>query len=255
MDSETSSAAAGSKSDNSKTDPIWKHVRMLKPQNTNDIVCNSFDKVTKGGIYQAKKRLVGGFRNVTMCRKRPALVCEEMQEYMKKKVNPDFAWSCSHLLNHDLIKRRALVNCLEMVLVIAHAFCKVISSLLQTWAYCVLKAPDVMNPNKLTARKFLIRLHEHSDKIIVFSPNLFALMEYQGKLQDRMAGGKEQYNAFFYSHVSTDAQLITSLPLPDSGADLNYYHLDEQLALSVKVFLFPVVDYFLDNWEVEVFDM
>ncbi|XP_021656850.2 uncharacterized protein LOC110647363 [Hevea brasiliensis] len=86
MDSETSSAAAGSKSDNSKTDPIWKHVRMLKPQNTNDIVCNSFDKVTKGGIYQAKKRLVGGFRNVTMCRKRPALVCEEMQEYMKKKV-------------------------------------------------------------------------------------------------------------------------------------------------------------------------
>ena len=30
----------------------------------------------------------------------------------------------------------------------------------------------------------------------------------QGKLQDRMAGGKEEYNAFFYSLVSTDTQVI-----------------------------------------------
>ncbi|CAI9094123.1 OLC1v1029812C1 [Oldenlandia corymbosa var. corymbosa] len=29
----------------------------------------------------------------------------------------------------------------------------------------------------------------------------------QGKLQDRMAGGKEEYNAFFYSLVSTDTQV------------------------------------------------
>lgn len=32
----------------------------------------------------------------------------------------------------------------------------------------------------------------------------------QGKLQDRMAGGKEEYNAFFYSLVSTDTQ-VTNL--------------------------------------------
>lgn len=32
-------------------------------------------------------------------------------------------------------------------------------------------------------------------------------MLLQGKLQDRMAGGKEEYNAFFYSLVSTDTQV------------------------------------------------
>lgn len=29
----------------------------------------------------------------------------------------------------------------------------------------------------------------------------------QGKIEDRMAGGKEEYNAFFYSLVSTDTQV------------------------------------------------
>lgn len=30
---------------------------------------------------------------------------------------------------------------------------------------------------------------------------------FQGKPQDRVAGGKEEYNAFFYSLVSTDTQV------------------------------------------------
>ncbi|TVU35469.1 hypothetical protein EJB05_17360 [Eragrostis curvula] len=70
-----------------------------------------------------------------------------------------------------------------------------------------------------------------------------------GKHQDRMAGGKEEYNAFFYSLVSTDTQemyystkrqqflvdqgysfkVITSLPPPD--VKLSYETLDEQLHL------------------------
>ncbi|PQM38464.1 DNA repair helicase XPB1 [Prunus yedoensis var. nudiflora] len=76
-----------------------------------------------------------------------------------------------------------------------------------------------------------------------------------GKLQDRMAGGKEEYNAFFYSLVSMDTQemyystkrqqflidqgysfkVITGLPPPDSGPELNYHRLDDQLALLTKV--------------------
>ncbi|KAL2225346.1 UNVERIFIED_CONTAM: General transcription and DNA repair factor IIH helicase subunit XPB1, partial [Sesamum indicum] len=103
----------------------------------------------------------------------------------------------------------------------------------------------VMNPNKFRACEFLIRFHEQQrgDKIIVFADNLFALTEYamklrkpmiygatshpertkileafktsrdvntiflsKGKPQDRVAGGKEEYNAFFYSLVSTDTQ-------------------------------------------------
>ncbi|KAE9459558.1 hypothetical protein C3L33_08537, partial [Rhododendron williamsianum] len=57
----------------------------------------------------------------------------------------------------------------------------------------------------------------------------------QGHLQDRMARGKEEYNAFFYSLVSTDTQVITSLPPPDSGANLSYHGLTEQLAVLGKV--------------------
>lgn len=32
----------------------------------------------------------------------------------------------------------------------------------------------------------------------------------QGKPQDRVAGGKEEYNAFFYSLVSTDTQVTSA---------------------------------------------
>lgn len=37
-------------------------------------------------------------------------------------------------------------------------------------------------------------------------------LKWQGKLQDRMAGGKEEYNAFFYSLVSTDTQ-VCGMPI------------------------------------------
>ncbi|CAN4077690.1 unnamed protein product [Withania somnifera] len=76
-----------------------------------------------------------------------------------------------------------------------------------------------------------------------------------GRHQDRMAGGKEEYNAFFYSLVSTDTQemyystkrqqflidqgysfkVITSLPPSDSGPELSYHRLDEQIQLLGKV--------------------
>ncbi|XP_016456350.1 general transcription and DNA repair factor IIH helicase/translocase subunit XPB1-like [Nicotiana tabacum] len=188
----------------------------------------------------------------------------------------------------------------------------------------------VMNPNKFRACEFLIRFHEQqrADKIIVFSDNLFALMEYAMKLRKPMiyggtshaermkileafrtspevntiflskvgdnsidipeanviiqisshAGsrrqeaqrlgrilrakgrprgrsGIEEHDAFFYSLVSTDTQemyystkrqqflidqgysfkVITSLPPPDSGPELSYYHVEEQLGLLGKV--------------------
>ncbi|XP_044965793.1 general transcription and DNA repair factor IIH helicase subunit XPB1-like [Hordeum vulgare subsp. vulgare] len=70
-----------------------------------------------------------------------------------------------------------------------------------------------------------------------------------------MAGGKEEYNAFFYSLVSTDTQemyystkrqqflidqgysfkVITSLPPPEEGPNLSFHTLNEQLDLLGKV--------------------
>ncbi|KAI3988287.1 hypothetical protein MKX01_012076 [Papaver californicum] len=77
----------------------------------------------------------------------------------------------------------------------------------------------------------------------------------KGKHEDRIARGKEEYNAFFYSLVSADTmemyystkrqkflmgqgysfKIITSLPPPDSGASLSYHCCDEQLQLLNKV--------------------
>ncbi|EPS67161.1 hypothetical protein M569_07617, partial [Genlisea aurea] len=76
-----------------------------------------------------------------------------------------------------------------------------------------------------------------------------------GKPQDRVAGGKEEYNAFFYSLVSTDTQemyystkrqqflidqgysfkVITNLPPSNTGAELGYSRVEEQMALLGKV--------------------
>ncbi|KAI7989442.1 General transcription and DNA repair factor IIH helicase subunit XPB1 [Camellia lanceoleosa] len=81
------------------------------------------------------------------------------------------------------------------------------------------------------------------------------ILRAKGRIQDRLAGGKEEYNAFFYSLVSTDTQemyystkrqqflidqgysfkVITSLPPPDSGPDLSYHRLEDQIALLGKV--------------------
>ncbi|KAG4206618.1 hypothetical protein ERO13_A03G019400v2 [Gossypium hirsutum] len=97
----------------------------------------------------------------------------------------------------------------------------------------------------------IIQISSHAGSRRQEAQRLGRILRAKGKLEDRMAGGKEEYNAFFYSLVSTDTQemyystkrqqflidqgysfkVITSLPPPDAGADLSYYHLDEQLAL------------------------
>ncbi|KAH9719475.1 General transcription and DNA repair factor IIH helicase subunit XPB1 [Citrus sinensis] len=135
----------------------------------------------------------------------------------------------------------------------------------------------------------IIQISSHAGSRRQEAQRLGRILRAKGKLEDRMAGGKEEYNAFFYSLVSTDtqemfystkrqqflidqgysfkgttwrfgllqwkqeakgsipltqswrgisliwSQVITSLPPPDSGADLSYHRLDEQLALLGKV--------------------
>ncbi|KAH7550243.1 hypothetical protein JRO89_XS13G0159600 [Xanthoceras sorbifolium] len=101
----------------------------------------------------------------------------------------------------------------------------------------------------------IIQISSHAGSRRQEAQRLGRILRAKGKLEDRMAGGKEEYNAFFYSLVSTDTQemfystkrqqflidqgysfkVITSLPPPDTGADLSYHRLDEQLALLSKV--------------------
>ncbi|XP_057984508.1 uncharacterized protein LOC131169315 [Hevea brasiliensis] len=86
MDTRTSSAALRYKNDNNRKDPAWKYVHLFKPPNTNDLVSNFCNKVTKGEIYRPKQHLAGGHRNVPICKRCPAHVREEIQDYMLKKV-------------------------------------------------------------------------------------------------------------------------------------------------------------------------
>ncbi|XP_039045950.1 general transcription and DNA repair factor IIH helicase subunit XPB1-like [Hibiscus syriacus] len=81
----------------------------------------------------------------------------------------------------------------------------------------------------------IIQISSHAGSRHQEAQRLGRILREKGKIKDRMAGGKEEYNAFFYSLVSTDTQVITGLPPPDAGAGLSYYHLDEQLALLGKV--------------------
>ncbi|KAI4364906.1 hypothetical protein MLD38_020937 [Melastoma candidum] len=101
----------------------------------------------------------------------------------------------------------------------------------------------------------IIQISSHAGSRRQEAQRLGRILRAKGKPQDRMAGGKEEFNAFFYSLVSTDTQemyystkrqqflidqgysfkVITSLPPPDSGASLSYERLDEQLALLGKV--------------------
>ncbi|XP_015939445.1 general transcription and DNA repair factor IIH helicase subunit XPB1 [Arachis duranensis] len=101
----------------------------------------------------------------------------------------------------------------------------------------------------------IIQISSHAGSRRQEAQRLGRILRAKGKLQDRMAGGKEEYNAFFYSLVSTDTQemyystkrqqflidqgysfkVITSLPPPDEGPRLSYHHLDDQLALLSKV--------------------
>ncbi|KAG9440270.1 hypothetical protein H6P81_020435 [Aristolochia fimbriata] len=101
----------------------------------------------------------------------------------------------------------------------------------------------------------IIQISSHAGSRRQEAQRLGRILRAKGRHQDRMAGGKEEYNAFFYSLVSTDTQemyystkrqqflidqgysfkIITSLPPPDSGPELSYHTLDEQLGLLTKV--------------------
>ncbi|KAH6777555.1 DNA repair helicase XPB1-like protein [Perilla frutescens var. hirtella] len=101
----------------------------------------------------------------------------------------------------------------------------------------------------------IIQISSHAGSRRQEAQRLGRILRAKGKPQDRVAGGKEEYNAFFYSLVSTDTQemyystkrqqflidqgysfkVITSLPPPDTGAELSYHRLDDQLALLGKV--------------------
>ncbi|KAM7494282.1 hypothetical protein LguiB_028891 [Lonicera macranthoides] len=101
----------------------------------------------------------------------------------------------------------------------------------------------------------IIQISSHAGSRRQEAQRLGRILRAKGKHKDRMAGGKEEYNAFFYSLVSTDThemyystkrqqflidqgysfKVITGLPPPDSGDELGYHRLDEQLALLGKV--------------------
>lgn len=101
----------------------------------------------------------------------------------------------------------------------------------------------------------IIQISSHAGSRRQEAQRLGRILRAKGKLQDRMAGGKEEYNAFFYSLVSTDTQemyystkrqqflidqgysfkVITGLPPTDSGAELSYHRLEDQVALLGKV--------------------
>ncbi|KFK33015.1 hypothetical protein AALP_AA6G319200 [Arabis alpina] len=101
----------------------------------------------------------------------------------------------------------------------------------------------------------IIQISSHAGSRRQEAQRLGRILRAKGKLEDRMAGGKEEYNAFFYSLVSTDTQemyystkrqqflidqgysfkVITSLPPPDAGSSLSYHSQEEQLSLLAKV--------------------
>ncbi|CAD6230237.1 unnamed protein product [Miscanthus lutarioriparius] len=101
----------------------------------------------------------------------------------------------------------------------------------------------------------IIQISSHAGSRRQEAQRLGRILRAKGKQQDRMAGGKEEYNAFFYSLVSTDTQemyystkrqqflidqgysfkVITSLPPPEEEPNLSFYTLDEQLELLSKV--------------------
>ncbi|XP_076891697.1 general transcription and DNA repair factor IIH helicase/translocase subunit XPB1 isoform X3 [Bidens hawaiensis] len=101
----------------------------------------------------------------------------------------------------------------------------------------------------------IIQISSHAGSRRQEAQRLGRILRAKGRLQDRIAGGKEEYNAFFYSLVSTDTQemyystkrqqflidqgysfkVITGLPPPDTGSELSYHRLEDQLSLLGKV--------------------
>eukprot|EP00850_Spirogloea_muscicola_P022612 SM000303S11790 [mRNA] locus=s303:62101:67272:- [translate_table: standard] len=101
----------------------------------------------------------------------------------------------------------------------------------------------------------IIQISSHAGSRRQEAQRLGRILRAKGKPQDRQAGGAEEYNAFFYSLVSTDTQemyysnkrqqflidqgysfkVVTSLPPADEGPSLGYHHLDDQMDLLTKV--------------------
>ncbi|KAK1571370.1 hypothetical protein Q3G72_015701 [Acer saccharum] len=69
----------------SNSDVAWRYFTLPDPKDRNATKCKFCGKVSKGGIFRGKQHLVGGFRNVTDCRKCPEAVKQEIQDYMLKK--------------------------------------------------------------------------------------------------------------------------------------------------------------------------
>ncbi|XP_074373527.1 general transcription and DNA repair factor IIH helicase/translocase subunit XPB1-like, partial [Apium graveolens] len=101
----------------------------------------------------------------------------------------------------------------------------------------------------------IIQISSHAGSRRQEAQRLGRILRAKGRPQDRMAGGKEEYNAFFYSLVSTDTQemyystkrqqflidqgysfkVITDLPPPNAGPELSFYSLDDQNELLKEV--------------------
>lgn len=101
----------------------------------------------------------------------------------------------------------------------------------------------------------IIQISSHAGSRRQEAQRLGRILRAKGKPKDRVTGGAEEFNAFFYSLVSTDTQemyystkrqqflidqgysfkVLTSIPPADSGPELNYFRLDEQMDLLTKV--------------------
>ncbi|BBN05177.1 DNA excision repair protein ERCC-3 [Marchantia polymorpha subsp. ruderalis] len=101
----------------------------------------------------------------------------------------------------------------------------------------------------------LIQISSHAGSRRQEAQRLGRILRAKGKHKDRMAGGSEEFNAFFYTLVSTDTQemyystkrqqflidqgysfkVITSLPPEGSGPELSFYSRADQLDLLTKV--------------------
>ncbi|XP_006599814.2 uncharacterized protein [Glycine max] len=81
----SSNAATVTATRKNKTGPGWKYCHPLVDGDTNTIVCNFCEKITKGGITRAKEHLIGKSGNVESCQKTPPNVVKELKEYMANK--------------------------------------------------------------------------------------------------------------------------------------------------------------------------
>ncbi|KAH1225188.1 hypothetical protein GmHk_11G032151 [Glycine max] len=81
----SSDAATASATRKNKTDSGWKYCHSLVEGDTNTIVCNFCEKITKERITRAKQHLIGKSGNIAACKKTPPNVVEELKEYMATK--------------------------------------------------------------------------------------------------------------------------------------------------------------------------